>query len=356
MDAPFPHRHLLGIEGLAAADILTILDAAEPWIAFNRGSRKADERLAGLTQINAFFENSTRTLLSFEIAGKRLGAQVSSFHPAASSVRKGESLIDTALTLNAMRPDLLVIRHESDGAAAEVAQLMDCPVINAGDGRGEHPTQALLDALTIRRRLGRIAGVTVAICGDIRPSRVANSNLRALPLLGATVRIVAPVPLMPDRLPDGVTAFNDFDQGIAGADVVMMLRIQRERMEQAMAGSLVDFTARYGLTAARLDRCAPDAVVMHPGPMNRGVEIEGALADDPTRSAIVEQVELGVAVRMAGLDVLTRGRLPSFDGGAPFQPGDRGLPVAGGCRVRPCRAFQAGCRRHLPDREDPGLV
>src|ERR1043166_5995554 len=195
MTAPFPHRHLLGIEGFSAADILDILDAAEPWIAFNRGARKADARLAGLTQINAFFENSTRTLFSFELAGKRLGAQVSNFHPAASSVRKGESLIDTALTLNAMCPDILVIRHETEGAAAEVAGLMGCPVINAGDGRGEHPTQALLDALTIRRRLGRIAGLPVAICGDIRHSRVANSNMRALPLLGARVRGGAP----PDR-------------------------------------------------------------------------------------------------------------------------------------------------------------
>src|SRR4051812_27123984 len=215
MTAPFPHRHLLGIEGLSASDILTILDAAEPWIAFNRGARKADERLAGLTQINAFFENSTRTFFSFEIAGKRLGAQVSNFHPAASSVRKGESLIDTALTLNAMRPDILVIRHEADGAAAEVAELMGCPVINAGDGRGEHPTQALLDALTIRRRLGRIAGAIVAICGDVRHSRVANSNMEALPLLGAKVRVVAPALLMPDRLPAGLEGLESLDEGLA---------------------------------------------------------------------------------------------------------------------------------------------
>jgi len=308
MPAPFQHRHLLGIEGLSASGLLTLLDAAEPWIAFNRGARKADDRLAGLTQINAFFENSTRTLFSFEIAGKRLGAQVSNFHPAASSVRKGESLIDTALTLNAMRPDILVIRHEADGAAAEVAAVMDCPVINAGDGRGEHPTQALLDALTIRRRLGRIAGATVAICGDIRHSRVANSNMKALPLLGANVRVVAPPLLMPERLPDGVEGFDNLDEGIAGADVVMMLRIQRERMEDAVAGSLGDFHAAYGLTRARLDAHAPGALVMHPGPMNRGVEIDGALADDPDRSAILEQVELGVAVRMACLDLLTRER------------------------------------------------
>jgi aspartate carbamoyltransferase catalytic subunit len=304
---PFPHRHLLGIEGLSAGDIETILDEAEPWAAFNRGARKADTRLAGLTQINAFFENSTRTLFSFEIAGKRLGAQVSNFHPAASSVRKGESLDDTAMTLNAMRPDILVIRHEADGAAAEVAELMDCPVINAGDGAGEHPTQALLDALTIRRRFGRIEGLTIAICGDIVHSRVAGSNMRALPLLGAELRLVGPETLLPTNGP--FPLFTDFDEGIKGADVVMMLRIQRERMEEAFPDTLLDYHAQYGLTRERLDRhAAPGAIVMHPGPMNRGVEIEGALADDPERSAILEQVEMGVAVRMACLDLLTRER------------------------------------------------
>src|ERR1044072_2369200 len=304
MTAPFPHRHLLGIEGLSATDLVTILDEAEPRIAFNRGARKADGRLAGLTQINAFFENSTRTLFSFEIAGKRLGAQVSNLHPATSSVRKGESLNDTALTLNAMRPDILVIRHEADGAAAEVAALMDCPVINAGDGAGEHPTQALLDALTIRRRFGRIEGLIVAICGDIVHSRVAGSNIRSLPLLGAEVRLVGPAALLPED--SGLPAFTDLDPGIKGADVVMMLRIQRERMAEAFADA--DYHARYGLTRARLDAHAPEAIVMHPGPMNRGVEIDGALAADPDRSAILEQGEVGVAVRMACLDLLTRGR------------------------------------------------
>jgi len=306
MPQPFPHRHLLGIAGLSGDDIRAILDEAEPWIAFNRGARKEDRRLAGLTQINAFFENSTRTLFSFEIAGKRLGAQVSSFHPAASSVRKGESLIDTAMTLNAMGPDILVIRHEADGAAAEVADLMDCPVINAGDGAGEHPTQALLDALTMKRRCGRIEGLKVAICGDILHSRVAGSNMRALPLLGAEVRLVGPEELLPTQT--SLPRFTDFDEGIAGADVVMMLRIQRERMEEAFPDTLIDYHANYGLTRARLDAFAPNAVVMHPGPMNRGVEIDGELADDPERSAILEQVELGVAVRMACLDLLTRTR------------------------------------------------
>ena len=307
---PFPHAHLLGIEGLSAADISLILDEAEPWIAFGRGARKADDRLRGLTQINAFFENSTRTLFSFEIAGKRLGAQVSSFHPAASSVRKGESLIDTALTLDAMRPDILVIRHEADGAAAEVAEVMRCPVINAGDGRGEHPTQALLDALTIRRRFGRIEGLEVAICGDVRHSRVAGSNLRALPLLGAKVRVVAPDRLMPERLPEGVSGFTDMDSGLDGADVVMMLRIQRERMEEAVSGSLGDFHACYGLTRARLARAAPHAIVMHPGPMNRGVEIDPLVADG-VQSVIREQVEMGVAVRMAVLEALGQ-QLPTI--------------------------------------------
>jgi len=306
MPPAFPHRHLLGIEGLSANDIRLILDEAEPWIAFNRGARKADKRLAGLTQINAFFENSTRTLFSFEIAGKRLGAQVSNFHPAASSVRKGESLIDTASTLNAMCPDILVIRHEADGAAAEVAEVMDCPVINAGDGAGEHPTQALLDALAMKRRLGRIEGLKVAICGDILHSRVAGSNIRALPLLGAELRLVGPEMLLPADT--GLPTFTDFDEGISGVDVVMMLRIQRERMEEAFPDTLIDYHAEYGLTRTRLDAHAPGAIVMHPGPMNRGVEIDGDLADDPERSAILEQVELGVAVRMACLDLLTRER------------------------------------------------
>jgi aspartate carbamoyltransferase catalytic subunit len=304
----FPHRHLLGIEGLSPRDIRFLLDEAEQWVAFSRGKRKQDGRLAGLTQINAFFENSTRTLFSFEIAGKRLGAQVANFHVASSSVRKGESLIDTALTLNAMRPDILIIRHEENGAAAQVAGVMDCPVINAGDGRGEHPTQALLDALTIRRRKGRIEGLAVAICGDVRHSRVAGSNLRSLPALGAQVRVVGPEALLPETLPDGVAAFTDFEEGIKGADVVMMLRIQRERMDEAATASLHDYHRLYGLTARRLALAAPDAIVLHPGPMNRGVEIDSDVADHPTRSAIQEQVEMGVAVRMACLDILTRDR------------------------------------------------
>ena len=303
----FPHRHLIGIEGLSASDVTFLLDEAEQWVAFNRGVRKLDDRLAGLTQVNAFFENSTRTLLSFEIAGKRLGAQVVNMHVAQSSVQKGETLIDTALTINAMQPDVLVMRHAMAGAAREVAAVMGCPVINGGDGWGEHPTQALLDALAIRRRRGRIEGLTVAICGDIRHSRVARSNLIALGLLGAHLRVVGPASLLPPgEAFDGLPAFTDLDEGIAGADVVMMLRIQRERMDEDEARALGDYTARYCLTRERLARAAPDALVMHPGPINRGVEIDSDVADDPERSLILEQVELGVAVRMACLDILTR--------------------------------------------------
>jgi aspartate carbamoyltransferase catalytic subunit len=303
----FPHRHLLSIDQLSAQDISLILDEADGWAAFNRRPRKQDDRLAGLTQINAFFENSTRTLFSFEIAGKRLGAQVANFHVDASSVKKGESLIDTALTLDAMQADVMVIRHSQNFAPHEVAEAVGCAVINAGDGTNEHPTQALLDALTMRRRKGRIEGLKVAVCGDIRHSRVAGSNMRLLLKLGAEVRAIAPETLLP-KAAEGIATFTDMDEGIAGADVVMMLRIQRERMEAALSGSLGDFYERFGLTRERLARAAPDALVMHPGPMNRGVEIESAVADDRSRSAILEQVEMGVAVRMAVLDLLTRER------------------------------------------------
>src|SRR3954468_13622561 len=255
MPRPFPHRHLLGIDPLSAEDILFLLDEAEPWIAFSRQARKEDRRLAGLTQFNLFFENSTRTLFSFEVAGKRLGAQVANFHPGGSSVRKGESLIDTALTLDAMRPDVMVVRHAETGAPHQVAEVVGCPVINGGDGTSEHPTQALLDALTMRRRKGRIEGLKVAICGDIRHSRVAGSNLKLLPKLGAKVRPVGPPSLLPAET-DGESAFTDFDEGLEGADVVMMLRIQRERMEESVSGSLADFHALYGLTMKRLEQAA----------------------------------------------------------------------------------------------------
>ena len=307
--AVFPHRHLTGIEGLEPHEITFLLDEAEAWVEANRTRATPDRRLAGFTQINAFFENSTRTLLSFEIAGKRLGADVVNMHAAQSSVKKGETLIDTAITLNAMRPDVIVIRHESSGAVRLIADKVDCPVLNAGDGRHEHPTQALLDALTIRRRKGRIAGLTVAICGDVLHSRVARSNILALGTLGADVRVVGPPTLLPAHVERmGVTRFTDFDAGLEGADVVMMLRLQSERMDGAFVPSPREYHALYGLTAERLARAAPDALVMHPGPMNRGVEIASDVADDLNRSAIPEQVEMGVALRMACLDVLTRGR------------------------------------------------
>ncbi|UAK24851.1 aspartate carbamoyltransferase catalytic subunit [Sphingomonas nostoxanthinifaciens] len=306
---PFPHRHLLGIYGLQPHEILFLLDEAEQWVTLNRQASKHDDRLRGLTQINAFFENSTRTLLSFEIAGKRLGADVVNMAVAQSSVKKGETLIDTAITLNAMRPDLIVIRHDASGAVQLIADKVDCPVLNAGDGRHEHPTQALLDALTIRRRKGRVEGLTVAICGDVLHSRVARSNILTLTALGADVRVVGPPTLLPAAIERmGVTPFTDFDAGLDGADVVMMLRLQRERMSGGFVPSLREYHALYGLTPERLAKAAPDALVMHPGPMNRGVEIASSVADDIDRSAIPEQVEMGVAVRMACLDVLTRTR------------------------------------------------
>jgi aspartate carbamoyltransferase catalytic subunit len=300
----FTHRHLLGLADLSAEDILFLLDEAEGWLAFNRRARRQDDRLAGLTIVNAFFENSTRTLVSFEIAGKRLGAQVVNMHVEASSVKKGETLADTARTIDAMRPDVIAVRHSVSGATREIADVVRCAVVNGGDGTNEHPTQGLLDALTIRRRKGRIAGLRVAICGDIRHSRVAGSNAHCLPRLGAELRLVGPRALLPDDTP--LPCFTDMDEGVEGADVVMMLRNQRERMAAAEIESLEDFHARYGLTRARLARAAPDALVMHPGPMNRGVEIADDVADDPERSAIWDQVEAGVAVRMAVLDILTR--------------------------------------------------
>jgi aspartate carbamoyltransferase catalytic subunit len=306
---PFPHAHLLAIEGLQPWEIAFLLDEAEQWVEWNRAGAKHDGRLFGLTQVNAFFENSTRTLLSFEIAGKRLGAHVVNMAVGQSSLKKGETLLDTALTLGAMHPDVLVIRHDASGAVQLIAEKVGCPVLNAGDGRHEHPTQALLDALTIRRRKGRIEGLTIAICGDILHSRVARSNFQLLGALGAKVRAVAPPTLLGasvDRL--GVDVFTDMDAGLDGADVVMMLRLQRERMGGAYVPSTREYFHFFGLTPARLAAAKPDVLVMHPGPMNRGVEIDSAVADDIGRSAITEQVEMGVAVRMACLDVLTRGR------------------------------------------------
>ena len=296
---------LLSIDDLSEPQIATILGESERWFAFNRQPRRNDRRLDGLTILNAFFENSTRTLLSFEIAAKRLGAQVATMQVEHSSIKKGETLEDTARTLNAMRPDCLIIRHGATGAPHMVAEIIDCPVVNAGDGTGEHPTQALLDAATLRHRFGRIEGLKVAICGDLAHSRVARSNGKLLPRLGAEVRFAGPPPLLPEKF-HGSGAI---DEAVEGADVVMMLRIQRERLNEELNDAPGEYLARYGLTAERLARAAPGAVVMHPGPINRGVEIGGALADDPDRSLITLQVEMGVAVRMACLELLTAKRL-----------------------------------------------
>ncbi|MEZ5687657.1 MAG: aspartate carbamoyltransferase catalytic subunit [Caenibius sp.] len=308
----FPHRGLLGIGELQTHEILFLLDEAEQWVALNRRSAKHAEALSGLTIINAFFENSTRTLLSFEIAGKRLGADVVNMHAAQSSVKKGETLIDTAMTLNAMRADAIVIRHASSGAVRLIADKVDCPVVNAGDGSHEHPTQALLDALTLRNALrerGRseLNGVRVTICGDILHSRVARSNILCLSALGAMVRVCAPPALMPAAIEAlGAEPFHDFDAALEGADVVMMLRLQNERMDGQFIPSPREYRHLYGLTAQRLARCEQGVLVMHPGPMNRGVEIDSDVADLVGTSLITRQVEMGVAIRMACLEVLTR--------------------------------------------------
>ncbi|MYZ46685.1 aspartate carbamoyltransferase catalytic subunit [Propylenella binzhouense] len=306
MTSGFAHKHLLGIEGLSQQEITHLLDLAESAIDVSRQIEKKKATLRGRTQINLFFEASTRTQSSFELAGKRLGADVMNMAVAASSVSKGETLIDTAMTLNAMRPDLLVVRHHAAGAVALLAQKVECSVINAGDGAHEHPTQALLDALTIRRHKGRLQGLTVAICGDVLHSRVARSNILLLGAMGAKIRVVAPSTLLPravERL--GVTAFTTMKEGLADADVVMMLRLQRERMHAAYVPSVREYFRFFGLDQEKLSRARPDAIVMHPGPMNRGVEIDPMIADG-VQSVIREQVEMGVAVRMAVLEALSR--------------------------------------------------
>ncbi|MEM8591675.1 MAG: aspartate carbamoyltransferase catalytic subunit [Pseudomonadota bacterium] len=302
-------RHLLGIEPLSPADITAILDLSDSYVRLNRSAQKHSTALAGLTQVNMFFENSTRTQASFELAGKRLGADVMSMAMQASSIKKGETLIDTALTLNAMHPDLLVVRHPHSGAVDLLAQKVNCAVLNAGDGRHEHPTQALLDALTIRRAKGRITGLTIAICGDVAHSRVARSNVQLLTKMGNQVRLVGPPTLIPSGAAEwGVEVHSAMATGLAGADVVMMLRLQRERMDGGFIPSEREYYHRFGLDAAKLSHAAPDAIVMHPGPMNRGVEIDGEIADDINRSVIQEQVEMGVAVRMAAMDLLMQSR------------------------------------------------
>ena len=300
----FPHRHLLGIKGLTRFDIEMLLDRADAAVAISRQSDKKKPSLRGRTQINLFFEASTRTQASFELAGKRLGADVMNMSVGNSSVKKGETLIDTAMTLNAMHPDILIIRHGSAGAAALLAQKVGCSVVNAGDGAHEHPTQALLDALTIRRAKGDISGLTVAICGDVLHSRVARSNIILLNQMGARVRVVAPSTLLPSGIENmSVEVHRSMADGIKDADVVMMLRLQRERMAGAFVPSSREYFHYHGLDSDKLKLARKDALVMHPGPMNRGVEIASDVADG-SQSVIQNQVEMGVAVRMAVMEAL----------------------------------------------------
>ena len=302
-------EHLLGIEPLQPQQIKKILDLADYYADQNRINTQNNNALAGCTQVNMFFEHSTRTQASFEIAGKRLGADVMNMSMEASSIKKGETLIDTALTLNAMRPDLLVVRHPHSGAVDLLAQKVNCAVLNAGDGSHEHPTQALLDALTIRRSKGRLQRLNIAICGDVAHSRVARSNIILLGKMENRLRLVGPSTLMPSNINEfGVEVFYDIKQGLRDVDVVMMLRLQRERMDGGFIPSEREYYHRYGLDAKKLSYAKPDAIVMHPGPMNRGVEIDGEIADDLRHSVIQEQVEMGVAVRMAAMDILMRNR------------------------------------------------
>lgn len=300
-------NHLLGIEGLEQSAILEILDKAEEYANLNLKTKKRVDVLSGLTQINMFFENSTRTQASFELAGKRLGADVMNMALQGSSIKKGETLVDTALTLNAMRPNLLVVRHPQSGAVDLLSQKVNCSVINAGDGQHEHPTQALLDALTIRRAKGRLHRLNIAICGDISHSRVARSNMLLLGKMENRIRLVGPPTLIPSQIGEfGVEVYHDMLEGLKDVDVVMMLRLQKERMDGGFIPSEREYFQRYGLDFNKLSYAKDDAIVMHPGPMNRGVEIDGDIADDVTRSVIQEQVEMGVAVRMAIMDLLAR--------------------------------------------------
>ncbi len=300
-------KHLLGIEPLTAKEITHFLDVAEQYITRNRAKDKKHAILKGRTLINLFFENSTRTRTSFELAGKRMGADVINISASTSSTKKGETLIDTAMTLNAMRPDFIAVRHPESGAVQLLAEKVNCSVINAGDGSHEHPTQALLDALTIRRHKGKIKGLRVTICGDIAHSRVARSNILLLTKLGAEVTICGPNTLMPAQAQTlGADVCFDMRQAIAGRDIIMMLRLQHERFEgNAAIPSVREYFHRFGLDREKLALARPDALVMHPGPINRGVEIDTDIADDIERSVILEQVEMGVAVRQAVLEILS---------------------------------------------------
>ena len=297
-------KHLLGIQDLKIPEIKFILNEAQQFIELNRSKNKKLDLLKGKTQINLFFEPSTRTQSSFELAGKRLGADVMSMNITNSAIKKGETLIDTAMTLNAMHPDIIVIRHQDSGACNLLSQKVNCAVLNAGDGRREHPTQALLDALTIINRKKNIEGLKVAICGDILHSRVARSNIYLLTMLGAEVNIIGPTNLLPKDLDKfGVNIFTDMKKGVKDCDIVMMLRLQNERMSSSYLSSNREYYEYYGLSPDKLEYAKQDALIMHPGPMNRGIEIDTILADDINKSVIKEQVELGVAVRMACLKI-----------------------------------------------------
>jgi len=295
-------KHLLGIQDLSISDVKLILDEAKKFISLNKSKNKKLDILRGKTQINLFFEPSTRTQSSFELAGKRLGADVMSMNITNSAIKKGETLIDTAMTLNAMHPDIIVVRHQDSGASNLLSQKVNCSVLNAGDGRREHPTQALLDALTIIEKKKKIEGLRIAICGDILHSRVARSNIFLLNMLGAEVNIVAPTNLMPKDIEKfGVKTFSNMKEGVKDCDIVMMLRLQNERMSSSFLSSNREYYEYYGLTPDKLEKAKKDAIIMHPGPMNRGIEIDTKLADDINKSVVKEQVELGVAVRMACL-------------------------------------------------------
>ena len=295
-------KHLLGIQNLSVLEAKEILKESQNFIKLNRSGSKKLDVLRGKTQINLFFEPSTRTQSSFDLAGKRLGADVMSMNIVNSAIKKGETLMDTAMTLNAMHPDLIVVRHQDSGAPNLLSQKVNCAVINAGDGTREHPTQALLDALTIINSKGKIEGLRIAICGDIKHSRVARSNIYLMNMLGAEVNVIAPKTLMPDSIDQlGVKSFTSMKKGLESCDIVMMLRLQNERMQGSFLPSKREYYEYFGLTPEKLKYASKDALIMHPGPMNRGVEIDTKLADDINVSLVKEQVELGVAVRMACL-------------------------------------------------------
>ena len=306
----YPHKHLLGIEGLLPDSIEHLLSLSDGFVDYL--NKKKNEKLNFLKNkicINLFFENSTRTRTSFELAGKKLGADMLNISVSSSSIKKGETLIDTAMTLNAMQPDVLVVRHNDAGAVKLLSEKVNCGVINAGDGPHEHPTQALLDALTIKRRKKKIAGLKVAICGDIMHSRVARSNIHLLNTLGAEVRTIAPATLIPKNIESlGVDVFYDMKNGLRNVDIIIMLRLQLERMSGSFVPSIREYFKFYGLDREKLKFAKPDALILHPGPMNRGVEIDSELADDIDRSAIFEQVQMGVAVRMACLKSIVESR------------------------------------------------